>query len=220
MKVVWLMKKMKNDKWKRRFLLLAIVNGAILLLLIFYFYSPVPRVDIEYERQAYKEEESSQFIVRTTKKNVTNLVYAYLDQVLQNTDHQFYVELDEDVKLFGEIPIFSTTVPLYIRFEPVVYENGDIALKQKSISVGELKLPNKKIMQYIDKYLPTPKWVIINPREQEIYVQVTEMDIKSNFQVAVQQFDLEANNLSFKFDVPYKTLGIDILEESEKSIDE
>jgi len=214
------MKKTNKNTWKKRFLTLAFVNGAILLLLIFYFYSPVPRVDIDKERKAYQSEDSSQFTVRTTKKNLENLVNAYLDQVLQDTEHQFYVALDEDVQLFGEIPIFSTTVPLFVRFEPVVYDNGDIALKQKSISVGELKLPNKKIMQYIDKYLPTPKWVIINPREQEIYVQVTEMDIKSNFKVAVQQFDLEKNNLSFQFDVPYQTLGIDILEEANEIIDE
>lgn len=73
-------------------------------------------------------------------------------------------------------------------------------------------------MQYIDQYLPTPEWVTINPRDAEVYVELTEMDIKSNFKVAVEQFDVEANNIAFKIEVPYKTLGIDVLEEqSEQS---
>lgn len=202
---------MNKNVWKKRFYILAGVNIGVLLLLTLYFYSPVPKVDIEKERTAYKLEDSSEFIVRSTKHHVNNLVNAYLDKLLANTDHQFYINIDEEVQLFGEIPIFSSTVPLVVNFEPVVQENGDLSLKQKSISVGDLKLPNKKIMQYIEQYLPTPEWVVINPREEEIYVKVTEMDIKSNFHVAVHAFDLETNNIAFKFDVPYKTLGIDSL---------
>uniref|UniRef100_UPI00190C307E DUF2140 family protein n=1 Tax=Virgibacillus salexigens TaxID=61016 RepID=UPI00190C307E len=76
------------------------------------------------------------------------------------------------------------------------------------ISIGLLELPNQKIMEYIDKYLPMPEWVTDNPEDEAIYVAVTDMELKSNFQVAVQHIDLEANNLAFKFRVPYQTLGI------------
>src|SRR5699024_1465241 len=161
----------------------------------------------------YESENSSQFVVRTTKQNLNNLVNAYLDKLLVNTDHVYSIHLDEDVQLFGELPLFSSTVPLLIHLEPIVQENGDLVLKQKSISVGQLQLPNKKIMQYIEKYLPVPEWVVINPKDEEIYVKVTEMEIKSNFKVGVEQFDLEANNIAFEFDVPYQTLGIDVIKE-------
>src|SRR5699024_5888875 len=65
------------------------------------------------------------------------------------------------------------------------------------------------IMEYIKKYLPMPEWVTVNPEKEEIYVAVTQMDIKSNFKVGIERIDLEANNLAFKIKVPYKTLGID-----------
>lgn len=61
----------------------------------------------------------------------------------------------------------------------------------------------------MSEYLPMPDWVTINPDDEEIYVAVTQMDIKSNFHVSVEQMDLEANNLSFKLKVPYETLGIE-----------
>jgi len=210
-------KQQYNKKnWRKRFITLCIINVIVIVALFMYLYSPIPEKDLQLATKDYSKENSSEFYIRTTKQNLNNLVNAYLDKLLLGTNHHYSVNLDEDVQLFGELPIFSTTVPLLINLEPIVQENGDIALKQKSISVGSLQLPNRKIMQYIDKYLPMPEWVIVNPKEEEIYVKVTEMDIKSNFKVKVEQFDLEANNISFKINVPYKTLGIDVIQEQQQ----
>ncbi len=206
----------KNRVWKRRFLILLLINGMIIIFLALYLYSPIPKKELDIASKQYESENSSQFVVRTTKQNLNNLVNAYLDKLLVNTDHVYSIHLDEDVQLFGELPLFSSTVPLLIHFEPIVQENGDLVLKQKSISVGQMQLPNKKIMQYVEKYLPTPEWVIINPRDEEVYVKVTEMDIKSNFKIAVEQFDVEANNIAFKIEVPYRTLGIDVFDQIEE----
>src|SRR5699024_11014378 len=98
---------------------------------------------------------------------------------------------------------------LSIHLEPLVQDNGDIVLKQRSISVGLLELPNKKIMEYIKKYLTMPDWVTVNPAEEEIYVAISDMDIKSNFRVSVEHLDLEANNIAIKIFIPYKTLGLE-----------
>lgn len=209
--------KEKNKNWKKRFLILLLINGLILVGLALYLYSPIPKKELYIASKQYETEQSSNFVVRTTKQNLNNLVNAYLDKLLANTDHDYSIHLDEDVQLFGELPLFSSTVPLLIHFEPIVQDNGDLVLKQKSISVGQLQLPNRKIMQYVEKHLPTPEWVVINPRDEEVYVKVTDMDIKSNFKVAVEQFDVEANQIAFNIEVPYKTLGIDVLEEVEPS---
>ena len=208
-------KQLNEPKWKKRFIILCIINGVALLFLAFYLYSPIPKTELELSSNKYKFENSSEFVVRTTKQNLNNLINAYLDKLLKNTKHQYSVHLDEDVQLFGELPLFSTTVPLLIHLEPIVQQNGDLVLKQKSISIGQLQLPNKKIMKYVSEHLAVPEWVVINPSDEEIYVKVTEMDIRSNFKVGVEQFDLDANNLAFKINVPYKTLGIDVIKETD-----
>ncbi|MDY0409552.1 YpmS family protein [Paracerasibacillus soli] len=155
------------------------------------------------------QNQSSEFIIRTTKKNLNDLVNAYIEQLLKNTKHHYEIILGDDVLLLGELPVFSSTVPLTVHFEPLVQDNGDVILKQKSISIGFLELPNKKIMEYMKKYLPVPKWVVIDPKNEEIYVAVTDMDVKSNFHVSVDTIDLEANNIALKLKVPYETLGIE-----------
>ena len=60
----------------------------------------------------------------------------------------------------------------------------------------------------MDRFLPMPEWVTIDPDSQEIYVAVTDMELQGNFDVAVQHMDLEANNITMKLVVPYETLGI------------
>lgn len=197
----------KSKKWKRLFIGLLSFNMILLFVLLTLIFWPVPQA--EYPEKATEQiDENSEFIVRTTKKNLNDLANTYIDQLLASTDHEYYIELGDDVHLIGELPVFSSTVPLSVHLEPFVQENGDIILKQKSISIGLLKLPNQKIMEYMDKYLPMPEWVTVNPKEEEIYVAVTDIELKSNFQIAVEHIDLQANNLSFKFRIPYQTLGI------------
>ncbi|HLR08482.1 MAG TPA: YpmS family protein [Bacillota bacterium] len=201
-------RKTSNQKWKRRFYSIIVVDIAVLMVILLLIFWPVEGRDIQ-PRTDVTEEESSEFVVRTTKENLNDLVNAYLDQLLKHSKHRYSIDLDDDVHLQGELPVFSTTVPLSVRLEPFVQDNGDIVLKQKSMSIGLLPLPNRKIMEYIDQYLPMPPWVTVDPKNEEIYVAVTDMNIKSNFHIRVEHIDLEANHLAFKIKVPYQTLGID-----------
>lgn len=198
----------RKNNWKRPFYGLLTLNFIVVLAITTLIFWPVPEVDVPLS-ESIDTESSSNFVVRTTKENLNELVNAYLETLQQGTKHKYEISLEEDVHLLGELPVFSTTVPLSIHLEPDIQENGDVILKQKSISLGLLELPNKKIMEYIAKYLPMPEWVTVIPKNEEIYVSISEMDIKSNFKVAVETFDLKTNDLSFKINIPYKTLGIE-----------
>ena len=194
--------------WKNGFFFILAINIAIFLLVVSFIFWPAEEVELPH-RSVDIEKESSEFIVRTSKENLNNLINAYIEHLTVNTEHKYRIELEEDVHLIGELPVFSTTVPLSMHFEPFVVENGDIILKQRSISLGLLQLPNKRIMEYLERYLPMPEWVTVNPDDEEIYIAITDMDIRSNFELAVETIDLEENNLAFRIRVPYETLGIE-----------
>lgn len=197
-----------RNKWKRLFYSLITVNIIFWVILLGLILWPVPKTEINPHSET-DEQESSEFIVRTTKENLNELVNAYLEQLLQGTKQKYSISIEEDVHLIGELPVFSTTVPLSVHLEPFIQDNGDVILKQKSISIGLLELPNKKIMEYLKKYLPMPEWVTVNPKEEEIYVAVSEMEIRSNFEVAMEEIDLEGNNIAIKIKIPYSTMGIE-----------
>ncbi|GGB35406.1 DUF2140 family protein [Virgibacillus dakarensis] len=198
-----------RNKWKRLFYGLLSLNVLIVIMLILFIFWPVSDTAVP-EPDSKNAQEGSEFIVRTTKQNLNDLVNAYIDKLLNDSKHHYRVSLEDDVHLIGELPVFSTTVPLSVHLEPIVQDDGNVVLKQKSISVGLLELPNRKIMEYMKKYLPMPDWVTIDPKNEEIYVAVKDMEIKSNFQVSIDRFDLEANDIAFKIEIPYETLGIEL----------
>lgn len=198
----------KRSKWKLWFIGLFAFNIAVVLTLVIFIFWPSSSVTYP-SGQNNEYGQSSEFIVQTSKQNINDLSNAYIDQFLEGTDHHYQIEIDEDIHLIGDLPVFSTTLPLSVRFEPVVQDNGDLILRQESISLGLLELPNQKIMEYLDRYLPVPEWVTVNAADEEIYVAVTDMDIRSNFQVEVERINLEQDDLAFKIIVPYRTLGID-----------
>lgn len=201
--------------WKASFILLFLFNVAIIVTICILIYFPTKQIGVNMPQQLADGQKSSEFVVQTTKENVNDLVNAYLEKLLMKSSQKYAVHLGEDVLLSGELPVFSTTVPLRIHFEPVVLENGDLILKQKSIAVGQLKLPNKQVMRYVAEKLPMPDWVIVDSNKEEIYVQLTAMDIKSNFKVHAEQFDLVSDIISFKINIPYANLGIEPIVENE-----
>ena len=72
---------------------------------------------------------------------------------------------------------------LKLTFKPITKENGDLILKQESISIGTINLPVSYVMNFIDHRYQTPDWVTIQPDAQSIYVSLHEMKWKSNIQV-------------------------------------
>lgn len=197
----------KQRNWKWLFIGLLGINLFILIVLFIFIFSPTPGAPTLPKQQASSEQEGAEFTVRSSKQNVTELVNAYLDKALQDTDGKYTIEMDEDVQFFGSVEAFNTDIPVSIRMEPIVQENGDLILQQTEMSLGLLLLPKNKILEYVNKQIDLPDWIIIDPDREQIYVAVTEMDIKSNFNIRIEQFDLVNDRLSFRIQVPNETLG-------------
>src|SRR5699024_3492072 len=131
------------------------------------------------------------------------LIKAYLNETLEDTKYKYDVYLDEAVHLEGELPVFSTSIPLYIKLQPNVQDNGDIILKQKSIKLGLLRLPNEKILEYVEKYIPLPECVNTDATNENMYVKVTDIDLVNELGVEVLDFDLEKEKIRLDFIVPH-----------------
>lgn len=199
---------MNHLSWKKLFFGILILNLIVLISVLTLILWPIQEKDFPHISST-DDVDQTEFFIRTTKQNLNELINAYIDQLLKNTNHHYQIILDQDVHLVGEIPVFSATVPLSIRFEPFVLDNGNLILKQKSIYIGRMQLPNRKIMEYVDRHLPMPEWIFVNPKEEEIYVALSEMNIRSNFEIRVEQFNLRDNDLTFKIKIPYKNLWIE-----------
>ena len=202
------MEQPKQRNWKIPFLVLLAINALILISIFILIFSPTAPSNVIPKKEYIENQDGAEFTVRSSKQNLSELVNGYIDKVLNDKDGKYSIEFNEDVQFFGSVVAFQKDIPISIRMEPIVQENGDIILKQKEMSLGLLNLPKNKILEYVNKQIDTPDWVMFDPKNEQIYIAVTQMEIKSNFKVRVQQFDLVNDRLSFRIKVPNATLGL------------
>ncbi|MGG0716611.1 YpmS family protein [Robertmurraya massiliosenegalensis] len=198
----------RKPTWKQLFIGLAGANGILLILFFVLLLWPVSESEVP-EKAFIEEEPGAEFTVNSSKQNLNELVNEYVDKFMKDQDDKYTVDFGgENVRLLGSIDAFHTEIPISITLDPLVQENGDLVLYTSEMSLGLLQLPEKKILEYVKKELETPDWVNIDPSSQSIYIGVTQMEVKSNFKVKVQSFDLKNDQITFRIKVPNKTLGL------------
>ncbi|WP_018933477.1 YpmS family protein [Gracilibacillus lacisalsi] len=197
----------KITNWKKLFITLASVNLALFVGIVLFIFWPAPGAEPP-EKVFLEDEAGAEFTIRSSKDNLNELVNAYIAKLPKLDNIQYSLRLDEEVHLMGSVEAFSTEVPVNISFEPIVQENGDVILQSTGMSLGLLRLPQDRILQYVSSRVTTPEWITINPKEEHIYIALTQMELKSNFRVRAQQIDLINDNISFRIKVPNDTLGL------------
>ena len=196
-----------STNWKKLFFILLSTNAIIVSVIVILVFWPIEKPAYP-EKEFIEEDAGAEFTIRSGKENLTELANAFLGKLPKEDNFTYMISLDEEVKLLGTIIAFGAEVPIQISFDPIVQENGDIVLHATNMSLGLLRLPQDRILKYVNDRIDTPDWIMINPKEEHIYIAVTQMELKSNFKVKVQQFDLENDNITFRIKVPNKTLGL------------
>ncbi|WP_409298231.1 YpmS family protein [Peribacillus sp. SCS-26] len=185
-------------KWKVLFFALLGFNVIVLLALIILANLPAKSIK---GLDRYPEKENVGFDIHTNKEDLNILINKYLQKELSG-GIDYEVLLKDDVELYGEMPAFGKNLEIKLAFEPKALKNGDLLLKQKSISVGKMKLPVSYVLNVINFRYKTPDWVIIQPQDETIYVSLQNMKLKSGFKVRAQRFDLKEDKISFRLSFP------------------
>ncbi|MFZ0474728.1 MAG: YpmS family protein [Halobacillus sp.] len=189
-----------NNKWRTSFWLLALLNIIVLLVVLSLVFIPSTYTLVNVDKE--KQSSDAEFTIVSTKENMEQLANEYLKELSTQTVFDYSITLDRNVTLTGNIKAFDQVIPIKVELNPIVQENGDLVLEQERISLGQLPLPNKKVLGFVKDNYKLPEWVMVNPNEENIYVAVTQMDTASNFNIRVDRFNLNSNQLAFKISVP------------------
>lgn len=188
----------QNDslRWKILFFSLLAVNIVFFTILGFILYpllKPVSEQSLP-DVQSPHPTADAPFYIYATKENITQTLNSFLDN--PNEDgNEFTILLDDYVEFKTEIPVFGMGVMLHAKFEPSVVDNGNLLLKQQSISFGLIQIPNEYALQYIANTIELPTWVSVHPTDELIYIDINNAQINPNFHVQFERFDLTANEI-------------------------
>lgn len=190
---------MKN-KWKVGFFVLLgmIILGFVIIVSMIF----MPVKDDALPDNNKNTNQQVGFNVETNKKDLNLIIEHYIEEEGMKGPVDYDVQLKDDVELLGSVPVFTSDLDFKLSFEPKALDNGDILLKQKSISVGSLNLPVNYVLKVIRDSYNFPDWVKIQPNEELIYVSLQDMKLKSDVKVRANEFDLKEDNISFRLLVP------------------
>ncbi|MBN8190650.1 YpmS family protein [Bacillus sp. NTK074B] len=189
---------MKN-KWKVGFFVLlgtVLLGFVIIVSMIF-----MPVKDEALPESTKNEDQQVGFNVETNKDDLNLIIEHYIQEEMRGPV-DYDVQLKDDVELLGSVPVFTSNLDFKLDFEPKALENGDILLKQKSISVGSLNLPVSYVLKVIRDSYNFPEWVKIQPNDELIYVSLKDMKLKSDIKVRANKFNLKEDQISFRLLVP------------------
>lgn len=194
---------MKGNKWKSLFFILMAINAIILVFLLILI--SLPAKDQDYIAENMNEDNYVPFSIQTNKEDLNRVINHYLEKEgLTGGAIDYKVLLNDEVDLYGSIPFFSQDLQMKLSFEPEALENGDVVLQQKSISVGQMNLPVSHVLKLVRDRYKLPEGVIIQPKEERIYVSMQKMKLKSDVKVKVDEFNLRQNDIRFTLLVPVK----------------
>jgi uncharacterized protein YpmS len=190
---------MKN-KWKRRFLLLLGLN--LLIVIILSVLVMVPSRDNGKIELNDPNNKNVSFQVKSNKNDLNRLINQYLKKEAADSPIEYQVQLQDEVELYGALQFFSQQIDLKLTFEPEALDNGDMVLKQKSISLGRLSLPVSYVLQFIAENYKLPRGIDIQPNEKLVYVHMQQLKNKSDIKIRVNKFDLKKDDIVFTLLVP------------------
>ncbi|WP_409301215.1 YpmS family protein [Peribacillus sp. SCS-155] len=193
---------MKAHNWKRLFWALVSINLLVVVAILILVYMPA---DNKYISSSPDKENDIEFKVQTNKKDLNRLINKYLAEEGMTGPIHYEVFLTDDVELYGTIPAFGKDMDLKLTFEPRALKNGDMVLKQKSISLGQMKIPVSFVMKVINEQYKMPDWVNINPNDEQVYISLQNMKLKSDIRVKAEKFDLQHDDIRFLLYVPTGT---------------
>ncbi|MFC7319506.1 YpmS family protein [Halobacillus campisalis] len=194
-----------RDRWRTSFIILAFINIVIIGWILSLIFLPSSYTLVNVDQQ--KKDTEAEFTVVSTKENLEQLANEYLSEISTQTIFDYSISIDRNVTLSGNIRAFEQTIPIKVELHPVVQENGDLILEQERISLGQLPLPNKKVLEFVADNYDFPEWVKVNANDENIYVAVTQIETDSNIDIEVDRFNLNANQLAFKISFPERTFS-------------
>ncbi|MCM3316723.1 YpmS family protein [Rummeliibacillus stabekisii] len=192
------------NKWKIAFLLLFTL---VIVAIVSFFYLITRPIDTTPNPIVKQLPNGSHLEVQTTKKDFENMANRLIESSMKTSKIPVTMEVDQDVTLNSTLTVFEMELPITMTFEPSL-EEGNLLLKQKTVEVGMLDIPPNTALKLLKDSVDLPSWMVIQPKEEQIYFNLTDIDIPLGENlighVQAKEFNLDKNRIILDVIIPTK----------------
>lgn len=190
------------NRWKISFFVLAgIVAAAIIYLFIIIGAAaesvPIPKAERNVSTGNY-------LTVNATKEDFEGIANTYIQKAMKKEPLPVTMEVADDIILSSELTVFSYTLPVIMHFDPIVREDGNLTLKQSSVEIGQLNIPPSTILKILKDSVKLPPWMIVRPKEEELFIDLGALPISGDLQVKAKEFNLDKDEIILEILIPHE----------------
>ena len=188
------------NKWKVAFLLLA---GTVLFFFVSIFYFATADVN----QASIKEPlplEGNILSVETTAREFEAIAKQYLIAAMDQSPLPLELVVDDKIYLYSTLTAFNVDIPIQMDFNPVV-KNGNIILEQEAVHVGKWNIPPKTVLKLVEDAVDFPTWITVRPNDEEIFVDLSRINIASGSRVRAKEIDLPNDKIVLEVIIPNET---------------
>lgn len=191
--------KKKFNGWKLAFfvLLAAIVVGGAVVVQRAAAPAPMPEVS----RPAQPADTS--LTVALNRKQVNALSANYLNKFLKGEQVKYHFIVGKKyATLVGDTKFMGAKIRFAINFIPQTTKEGNVLLKAKGLSVGQLNIPLQFVMGYIAKNYNIPKWVSIDAKKKTVLLDLNRYSKHRSLKYSAEEINMADGRFSFLITVP------------------
>lgn len=181
-------------KWRFAFFILLAVNALALVGLVIYVTTP-SQDHTSYQALQNASTTGNTVVVNTTKADFEGIANTYIQDAMEDQPIPLALSVNDDVSISTELTIFSVTLPILMKFEPRVQEDGNLLLEQKSVEVGMLDIPPESALKLLRDSVDLPEFMEVMPADEEVLLKLTEIPLDDGISVRAASFNLQEDDI-------------------------
>ncbi|MFC5587622.1 YpmS family protein [Sporosarcina soli] len=188
------------NRWKIGFFLLAGLIVAVVAYVLFLIGSPG---DSEPLPEVKMDNTSDHVLtVKVAKEDFEGIANTYIGKAVKGEPLPVTMVVRDDVVLLSEMMVFSLKLPVIMHFDPLVGEDGNLILKLSSMEIGQLKIQPSTVLTILRDSVKLPPWMIVRPKEEEVFVDLTQVPLSGNLKVRAKTFNLADDEIILEIIIP------------------
>jgi len=189
------------NRWKIAFFFLIALIITVFVGFIFWISSPSDKTPI---REAKISSDGNVLTLRTTKEDFEGIANSYIIDAMTGKPLPLKIIVEDQILLSTELTIFSTKLPVIMKFDPIVEPNGNLRLVQTGVEIGNLGLPPESVLKVMEDAVALPEWMIVRPDEEDVYIDLSRIPMQSDVEVRAKEVNLKQDEIILEVLIPNK----------------
>ncbi|MGK7378172.1 YpmS family protein [Planococcus sp. 1R117A] len=183
--------------WRLAFFVLLGLNLVAVLAFFIFITTPAKGHSLA-SANTVQELDGNSVVLNVTKADFEGIANTYIQQAMADSPIPLTLAVNGDVSLSTEFEVFSVALPILLRFDPFVQEDGNLLLIQKSVEVGMLDIPPESALKLLQDSVDLPKFMEVNPTEEQVLLKLTDIPLDDGISVQATSFNLKEDDIRLR----------------------